>query len=403
MDTFKAPRWIIVLLATACGIIVANIYYAQPLVGLIRIDIGLPPEAAGLIITLTQIGYGLGLLFIVPLSDLVENRRLVISIMILGILALLAAVIAHNAPFFLTAALFIGLGSVAVQVLVPYAAYLAPAAIRGQVVGKVLSGLLFGIMLARPVASFITSLWGWRAVFYLSALLTAVLALVLLVALPKRQPALANGKNYATLLVSLWTLLLNTPILQRRGAYHAALFGAFSLFWTTVPLLLASPTFHLSQRGIALFALAGVAGVVAAPIAGRFADRGLVRIATLVAMLAVATAFLLTLMGPSGSVFNLAMLVLAAILLDLGVSANLVLGQREIFLLAAEIRGRLNGLYLALFFIGGAIGSALGGWAYAKYGWALCAWIGFSFPVLGLLYFASERQKSKTDSLGSPQ
>lgn len=397
MDTHKIPSRIILLLATACGILAANIYYAQPLVGMISTEIGLPLEAAGLIVTMTQIGYGLGLLFIVPLSDLIENRRLVVSIMVVGIIALGSAGIAENAALFLAASLFIGLGSVAVQVLVPYAAHLAPEAIRGLVVGKVMSGLLLGIMLARPVASFITSLWGWRAIFFLSGLLVSVLALTLLLALPKRQPS--SVKGYGSLLLSLWTLLINTPILRRRAAYHAGLFGAFSLFWTAVPLYLAGPAFHLSQRGIALFALAGVAGAVAAPIAGRLADRGLGRIATLGAMLAVAAAFLLTHIGQAGSTFSLVMLVLAAVLLDLGVSANLVLGQREIFLLGAEIRGRLNGLYLALFFGGGAIGSALGGWAYAEGSWLLCTWIGIAFPLLVLLYFASERRKLKTDVL----
>jgi len=391
--THKVSSWIILLLAISCGIIAANIYYAQPLVGLISTEIGLPPEAAGLIVTLTQIGYGLGLLFIVPLGDLVENRRLVVSIMMVGILALASAGIAQSALFFLTASIFIGLGSVAVQVLVPYAAHLSPEANRGHAVGRVMSGLLLGIMLARPISSFVTSLWGWRTVFYLSALLVAALALILQFALPKRQPV--SVKNYGNLLMSLWSLMINTPILRRRAAYHAGLFGAFSLFWTAVPLLLASPVFHLSQREIALFTLAGVSGAIAAPIAGRLADRGFVKIATLCAILAVAAAFLMTFIGQSGSSLSLTMLVLAAVLLDLGVSANLVLGQREIFSLGAEIRGRLNGLYLALFFAGGAIGSALGGWAYAKDGWLLCAWIGFALAVPVLLYFASEWQKSK--------
>ncbi len=250
--------------------------------------------------------------------------------------------IAESAALFLTASLFIGLGSVAVQVLVPYAAHLSPEAIRGQVVGRVMSGLLLGIMLARPVASFITSLFGWRAVFYFSGLLVATLALVLMFALPKRQPNSAKG--YGSLLLSLWVLLTKNPILRRRAAYHAGLFGAFSLFWTTIPMLLASSAFHLSQREIALFTLTGVAGVIAAPIAGRLADRELGRIATLGAILAVAVAFQLTHIGQTGSTLSLVMLVLAAVLLDLGVSANLVLGQREIFLLGAEIRGRLNGL-----------------------------------------------------------
>jgi predicted MFS family arabinose efflux permease len=196
--------------------------------------------------------------------------------------------------------------------------------------------------------------------------------------------------RYGELLASMGHLAVTTPILQRRALYHACLFGAFSLFWTTTPLLLAGPEFHLSQGGIALFALAGVAGAVAAPIAGRIADRGWSRPATAVAMLAVAGAFLMTHIAPEGSMLALGLLVAAAILLDFGVSANLTLGQRAIFSLSAEFRSRLNGLYMATFFVGGAVGSAAGGWAYAQGGWTLASWVGFAFPVVAVVYFVTE-------------
>jgi len=196
--------------------------------------------------------------------------------------------------------------------------------------------------------------------------------------------------RYGELLVSMARLAVTTPILQRRSLYHACLFCAFSLFWTVTPLLLAGPAFHLSQGGIALFALAGVAGAVAAPIAGRVADRGWTQIATVFAMLAVATAFLLTHLAPLGSTPSLSWLVCAAILLDFGVSANMMLGQRAIFALGAEFRSRLNGVYMATFFLGGAIGSAVGGWAYAQGGWPIASWIGFGLPMAALAYFLSE-------------
>jgi predicted MFS family arabinose efflux permease len=162
------------------------------------------------------------------------------------------------------------------------------------------------------------------------------------------------------------------------------------LFWTTTPLLLAGPAFHLSQGGIALFALAGVAGAIAAPIGGRLADRGWSRPATALAMLTVAGAFLMTQIAPQGSMLALAILVAAAILLDFGTTANMTLGQRAIFSLGAELRGRLNGLYVAAFFIGCAVGSALGGWAYAEGGWTLAAWVGLAFPVVALAFFMTE-------------
>ncbi|HEY3425028.1 MAG TPA: MFS transporter, partial [Negativicutes bacterium] len=179
------PNWITLLLATACGVIVANIYYAQPLVGPISAATNLSPEASGLIVTLTQIGYGIGLLFIVPLSDLIENRRLVVAALVVVICGLVAAALARNALLFLAASLLIGLGSVAAQVLVPYAAHLASPERRGRVVGNVMSGLLLGIMFARPVASLITDIWGWQAVFVLSAVINAVLTIILVLVLPR--------------------------------------------------------------------------------------------------------------------------------------------------------------------------------------------------------------------------
>lgn len=386
-DTAAIPAWLTLLLATACGLIAANIYYAQPLVGPISAALGLSPQAAGLIVTMTQIGYGAGLLLVVPLGDLFENRRLVLIILCVGILALVGASLATHAATFLTAALLIGLGSVAVQVLVPYAAHLAPEAVRGRVVGNVMSGLMLGIMLARPVASFVTDLLSWHAVFALSAAVMVVLGLVLRFALPRRQPP--PGLSYGKLLASMSRLARHTPVLQRRALYHACLFGGFSLFWTTVPLQLAG-TFHLSQTGIALFALAGVAGAIAAPIAGSVADRGWSKPATALAMLIAAAAFLLGRSGLSGSPMGLALLVLAAILLDFGVTAHLVLGQRAIFSLGAELRSRLNGLFMATFFVGGAIGSALGGWAFAQGGWSLAMWIGLGLPVLAFAGYLTE-------------
>ena len=387
-ETKKVPNWITFLLAIACGVIVANLYYAQPLVGPISADTHLPLASAGLIVTLTQIGYVFGLLFIVPLSDLIENRRLVVSALAVVICALVAAPLTNNALFFLAAAMFIGLGSVAAQILVPYAAHLATEERRGQVVGNVMSGLLLGIMLARPIASFITDLWGWRAVFTLSAAITAILAVLLALVLPERKPS--PTMNYGELLSSLWSLFKTKAVLRRRSLYQACLFGAFSLFWTVIPLWLASH-FHLSQQGIALFALAGVAGAIAAPIAGRLADKGWTKILTGVAIVIAALSFLLTHIFEDHSTISLAMLVVAAITLDMAVSGNLVLGQRAIYSLGSEIRGRVNGVFMAVFFIGGAIGSALGGWAYAYGGWMAASLIGLSMPITALLYYFTEK------------
>lgn len=378
------------LLAAACGLIVANLYYAQPLIGPISASLGLSPAAAGLIVTLTQIGYGLGLLLIVPLGDLFENRRLILSVTGLGILAVIAAGFASTPMQFLSAAFLIGLGSVAVQIIVPYAAHMAPEAQRGQTVGNIMSGLMVGIMLARPVASFIAAVLPWHMVFFLSAAALVGLSLVLARALPPLVPA--AGVGYGKLLASMGRLVVETPILRRRALYHAFMFATFSLFWTTTPLLLSGPDYRLSQAQIALFALAGAAGAVAAPIAGRLADRGYSYIATRLAMLGVAVSFVITHLAAPGSWTALAPLTLAAILLDFAVTTNLVLGQRAIYVLGAAFRSRLNGIYMATFFTGGAIGSAVGGWLYASGGWGATSIFGIGLAVAALAYATTERR-----------
>ena len=386
-----APAWLPTLFAIACGLIVANLYYGQPLVGPIASDLGLSPAAAGLLVTLTQIGYGLGLLFIVPLGDILENRKLVLTLLVCCALALASAAMVRSAPVFLVAAAAIGFTSVTVQILVPWSAHLASEANRGRVVGNVMSGLLMGIMLARPAASFVASIWGWHAIYLLSAALMAALAVLLLFILPSRRPE--TKLPYAKLLASLWWLARTQPVLQRRAVHQACLFGAFSLFWTTVPLFLSSPAFGLSQRGIALFALAGVAGAIAAPISGRLADRGHSRAISIVAMMMVAAGFLISLCEPDGSMVSLALLTFAAIVLDFGVTANLITGQRAIFALGTEYRSRLNGLYMASFFLGGAACSALGAWAYAHGGWTLACSAGLALPVVALAHFLVIRDK----------
>jgi len=381
--------WLMFLLASACGLIVANIYFAQPLVSMIAPDIGLSHGAAGLIVTLTQLGYCLGLLLLVPLGDLVENRRLITATMCGLILALLLVAFASSVSWFLTGALLLGVTAVTVQILVPIAARLAPDASRGSVVGNIMSGTLLGIMLARPVSSLVAGAFGWHTVFAASAVLMLVLLVVLRRFLPQQKPA--ASQSYSSLIGSMWTLLRDTPVLRRRAAYQAALFAGFSLYWTAIPMVLAGAPFHLSQNGIALFSLAGAAGALSAPLAGRMADRGWTRVATGLSMLAVAAAFLISRVHHPGSLIAL---LAAGILLDMGAQANLVLSQREIFSLAPEARSRLNGLFMALFFFGGAFGSAVAGAAFAAGGWELVSWVGFAFPIAALLFYASEFRRT---------
>lgn len=389
MKPAKPSRSLVFLLAAAVGVTAANLYYAQPLIALISRALGLAPEAAGLVVTLTQVGYGLGVLLVVPLGDIVENKRLILSMIGLTILGLLGLTFSTAVIPYFAAAFATGLGAATVQIIVPYSAHLVPEENRGSMVGSLMSGLMIGIMLSRPTASFLTDLFGWHAVFLLSAAFMLLLGLVLHFRLPQRRPE-ASRLSYGELLLSMIRLFATTPVLRRRAIYQAFLFGAFCLFWTASPLLLAGPEFHFSQIEIAVFALVGVAGAVSAPYAGRAADRGLGQRATAIALIASSLSFALSVIFMPGSLISLGALVASAILLDAGVSANLVLGQRAIFSLNPAERGRLNALYIATIFVGGASGSALAAWAYAKGGWHFTAWCGFFLPVLAFAYFATE-------------
>jgi predicted MFS family arabinose efflux permease len=377
-----APIWVF---AVACGLTVANIFYSQPLIGLIGPALGLPAARIGLIVTLTQIGYGIGLLLLVPLSDVLENRRLVVTALCAVALGLLGIALSDSAATFMAASFVVGLFAAATQILVPFASHLAAPARRGRVVGIVMSGLLGGVMLARPFSSYIAATWGWRAVFYISAGMMVTLAVVLFRVLPQRHPG--TGLAYTRILRSLPRLVARTAVLRRRGFYQAMMFAAFNIFWTGVPLLLARE-FAFGQVGIALFTLAGAAGALAAPIAGRLADRGLTRPATGWALLAAVVAFFIAVAG--GRWHSLALLIVAALVLDAAVQLCQVLSLRSIYMLAPESRGRLNGLFIACAFVGGATGSGLAPAIYTFDGWGTLANIGVLFVFAALVLYLSE-------------
>jgi predicted MFS family arabinose efflux permease len=379
------------LLGTACALLIASLYYGQPLTGLISDSLGMPRESTGLIVTLPLLGYGVGLLLIVPLGDLIENRWLVLLLVGLEALCLMFVSLIARPVLFLSAAFLVGVTAAAVQILVPYVTYVAPAAVRGQAVGRVVSGVMLGIMLARPVSSFAADLWTWRAIFRISAVLMAGLFLAIRFWLPPRQPT--PDVTYGNLLLSMRRIFVTTEVLRRRAFYHACMFGAFSVFWTAAPLWLSGPQFGLTQRGIAWVALAGVAGAVAPPIAGRMADTGFSQWGTVVVMLLAAGAFLLSDLAHDGSRLALGLVIACAILLDFAVSSNLVFSQRAIYSLRPEQRSRVNGLFMATFFAGGAISSALSGWCFLRFGWTGVSAVGVALPIAALLYLLTERQK----------
>lgn len=380
------PQALVLLFALCCGAIVANLYYAQPIIELIAPDVGLSAERASLIVSLTQIGYALGLLFLVPLADLLESRRLMLITTAAALLCLLAAAFAHQPDLFLGLALLIGLSSVSVQMLIPLAANLAPEASRGRVVGNIMSGLLLGILLARPLASLVAGEFGWRAVYLMAAGLMLVITLVIATTIPRHAPS--HRASYGQLLASLAHLLRRYPTLRRRALYQGLMFASFSLFWTVAPLELARHL-GLSQQDIALFALAGAIGAVAAPIAGRLADAGHTWRASLVALILAPLAFAPNLLDTGLGWIGL---IATAIVLDFAVQMSMVLGQRTIYALEPQSRARLNALYMTSIFVGGAIGSALASPVYERFGWSGTALLAAGLPLLALLVFIGKEK-----------
>ncbi|KVF57754.1 MFS transporter [Burkholderia cenocepacia] len=382
--------------AATVGVIVMDLFAAQPLTGPISADLHLPPGLAGLVAMLPQLGYAAGLALLVPLVDLLENRRLIVATLAVCAAALALPAFTQSGTVFLLATLVAGAASSVIQMLVPMAASMAPEAQRGRAVGNVMSGLMLGILLSRPLASLIAGSAGWRAFYLLAALANAAIAVVLALRLPARTPSITAG--YRALLASMGRLLADEPVLRRHALSAALAMAAFSAFWTAVGLRLAQPPFALDLHGIALFAFAGASGAIVTPLAGRAGDRGHGPAAQRLAHGTMLAA--LVVLGVAGAGWfgfdahahrgvALALLAGGAALLDAGVIVDQTIGRREINLLNPAARGRLNGLFVGLFFCGGALGAALAGSAWAWGGWSAVCGVGFAFAgataVFGLV------------------
>ncbi|WP_304045795.1 MFS transporter [Jatrophihabitans endophyticus] len=381
-DEVEAPaaslRLVGIVLAAACGLTVANLYYAQPLLALISTSLHVSESAATLVVTLTQIGYALGLIFVLPAGDLIENRTLVTRTLLGTALALLLAGLSPVFGVFLAVSVLVGLTSVVAQILVPFAAHLAPPAQRGRFVGQVMSGLLLGILLARTVASLIAQVWGWRAIYLISAGLMLVLCVVIRRVLPARPPSHTAG--YRTLLASVVALARDEPVLRRLALSQACMFGAFTAFWTAIAYELINGH-GLSQGEVGLFALVGAAGAAAAPVAGRFADRGWGRTARLGALLLGTASMVLAALGSS----SLVLLAVSGVLLDFAVQGHQVMSQQVIYALRDDARARINTVYMGSVFIGGAVSSAVVGLLHDSSGWTGVAVFAAALPLAGAI------------------
>ena len=371
-------RLVMFVLAFACGAAVANLYYAQPLLESIARSFSISNGTATTIVTVTQIGYALGLAFLIPLGDMFENRALASRTLIGTAVVLAVAAFSPDVWVFLAAATLVGITSVVAQILVPLAAHLAPEQSRGRYVGQVLGGLLTGIMLARSVSSFAAAWWGWRSIYAISAVLMLLTSVALFRLLPQRRPE--HRARYGALLQSTLTLVRDEPVLWRRAVSQALMFGTFTAYWTAIGYELIDHH-GLTQSEVAVFALVGAAGAAAAPIAGRIGDRGWGKPGRIAAAVLGTLAMLLAWLGSS----QLVLLGLAAVLLDLAVQSNQVLCLRDIYALRPEARARVNSVYMTTTFVGGAIASALTGVISDAWGWTGVSIFGAALPALGVL------------------
>lgn len=370
---------LVLLMATATGIAVAGNYYAQPLLHTIAAEFGLTQASAGSIVTTAQLSYGLGLILLVPLADILERRRLIFIMLLLASIGLIISGFAPSLPWILFGTALTGIGSVVAQVLVPFAATLSAPEQRGRVIGILMGGLLLGILLARVVAGGLSTLVDWRFVYWIAALAMFIVAIALTKALPRYRAD--SVMSYKQLLISVIVLFVEEPILRHRALLGLISFALFSMFWTPLSFLLSKPPYEYSDAVIGLFGLAGVAGVMAASWAGRFADAGKGKLGTRLGLLTLLLSWIPLYFGQA----SLFALLAGVLLLDLAVQLVHVSNQNVIYALRSEIRNRLNAGYMTCYFIGGALGSWLSVNLYQHFGWTGVCLGGAIIAGLGII------------------
>ena len=355
-------------LATAGGLAVASIYYSQPMLSLMGNGIQATPASIGMIPTLTQAGYALGILLLIPLGDRFDRRAIILLKSLFLTLALLLCSIVPSIHGLLFASLVTGIAATMAQDIVPATAALAPESQRGKTVGTVMSGILIGILLSRVVSGFVAEYFGWRVMYQLAAFSTALIGLALWRVLPRFTPA--TRLSYSTLLLSMYHLWQRYPTLRRAAISQGLLSLAFSAFWSTLAIML-NETYHLGSAVAGAFGLAGAAGALAAPLAGAIADKTgpsrVTQLGSALVMVSFAAMFLLPLLSPHA---QLVLIVLSAIGFDLGVQATLVSHQSIVFSLEPAARGRLNALLFTFMFIGMSAGAAIGSFSLENGGWS---------------------------------
>jgi predicted MFS family arabinose efflux permease len=356
----------VLMLAASCGFAVANLYYSQPLLPAMAATFGAGADAQGAIAMLTQLGYACGLLLFGPLGDRLDRRRLIAGLLMANMAALALCAFAQNIPWLLAASVLLGLTAMSAQIIIPAVSGHVDPAQRGQTVGRLLSGLFAGTLLARTVSGYVGAHAGWRMMFVLAAVLNAALIAMVWLHLPRAKSE--SDLSYARLLASLVELFTGEPLLREACLTGFLLFAAFNVLWGSLALMLARPPYGWGSEVAGLFGLVGLVGMFASPSIGRL----------------VMVAFCLVV----GSTWSIAWLIAAVVVLDLGSRANLVANQTRLYALLPQARGRLNTVFMTSYFLGGAVGSTVGAFAAGRYGWLgvataglLCAGLAFLATV----------------------
>lgn len=355
---------LILLMAFTTGVAVASNYYAQPLLHSISTYFALSYASAGILVTVAQLCYALGLVFLVPLGDLLEQRRLIVGMLLLSSAGLVLSGLAQNIWMLLLGTAIASFFSVVAQVIVPLGAAMASPHQRGQVVGSIMSGLLMGILLARTAAGFLSELGSWRSIYWCAAAVMLLTTLVLYRRLPVRKQH--AGLSYTQLLASIFRFFSTEKVFLWRSIMGGLSFACFSVLWTPLAFLLSQPPYGYSDLLIGLFGLAGVAGALAANKAGKLVDQGKSSQTTTLGCVLLLLSWVPVYFG----MYSVIALIVGIVILDLCVQLVHVVNQNVIYQIKPEARNRLNAGYMLSYFIGGALGSLASAWMYQHQGWA---------------------------------
>lgn len=382
-------RWNIMIMALCTGLIVANIYYSQPLLVLMSEEFKVTESNAGQVTFFTQVGYALGLLFCVPLGDKLERKRQIVVMTLAAVVALVAAAMSVNITMLKITGLMIGFTSVVPQLILPLAANLSDPAGRGKVIGTIMSGLLVGILLSRTLSGVVGHHFGWRAMFWIAAGISALLAVIMITSFPSSKPNFQG--SYGDLMKSLLTLVKEQPMLREASAINACCFAMFGMFWTTVVFLLSDAPFKYTSEQIGLMGLAAAAGALGAPLVGRIADKKNPRIAIGYGIIFLFFGYFLFYIFKT----NIIGIIIGIIAIDLGLQGIHVSNQTRIYTLLPEARNRLNTVFMTTSFIGTSLGSGIGLWVWSFAQWNGVCVAGTALILVALIIYLGTYKKAK--------